>query len=98
MLFERDVVTGPLPSVVPGRLKTLASAVAEITRDIYHRIPVLVREADPERGLAKENPWAVSFLPRFHMSADSNLFRTRAQLDQIGARLEGNVFVKGDER
>ncbi len=63
---------------------------AEITKGIYRRVPVLVRE-----GPSEENPWGVSFLRMFDMSNDSHLFRTRAALEAEGWRLEGNVFVRG---
>ncbi|MHB8870190.1 MAG: Eco57I restriction-modification methylase domain-containing protein, partial [Thermoleophilia bacterium] len=66
---------------------------AEITKAIYRRVPVLVREGPPE-----ENPWRVSFLTMFHMSNDSHLFRTSAELEGEGWRLEGNMFVRGGER
>lgn len=62
---------------------------AEITKAIYHRVPVLVREGPPE-----ENPWGVRFARLFDMSNDSGLFRTREQLEGDGWRLDGNVFRK----
>ncbi|MFS8887045.1 endonuclease domain-containing protein, partial [Synechococcus sp. R55.1] len=40
-----------------------------------------------------ENPWDVRFMAMFHMSNDSHLFRTRAELEKQGYRLVGNVFV-----
>jgi hypothetical protein len=55
---------------------------------------VLVEEGKGEAG----NPWRVEFLAMFHMANDSGLFRTRDQLEGQGFRLEGNVFVRGDER
>ncbi|WP_322814677.1 Eco57I restriction-modification methylase domain-containing protein [Chloroflexus sp.] len=60
---------------------------ADLTRAIYERVPVLVNER------TGENPWGVRFLAMFHMSNDSHLFRTRAELEQAGYRLMGNVFV-----
>ena len=66
---------------------------AEITLDIYRRVPVLVKEGDPEG-----NPWGVSFMRMFEMSHDSHLFHTREQLEKDGWSLEGNVFTKGDKR
>lgn len=62
---------------------------AEITLGIYRRVPILVRHGDP-RG----NPWAVSFMTMFHMSNDSGLFRTRAQLEAENWTLCGNIFEK----
>lgn len=45
-----------------------------------------------------DNPWGVQFLRMFDMTNDAGLFRTRAELESQGFRLEGNVFVKGRER
>ncbi len=49
---------------------------AELTRKIYNRVPVMIREA---RGKGKdlkpeENPWGIQFQAMFHMSNDSHLF------------------------
>src|SRR5690606_31754447 len=66
---------------------------AEITKAIYRRVPVLIKEGPPE-----ENPWGIRFTTMFHMSNDSHLFRTREELEAEGWQLEGNVFVRGDER
>jgi hypothetical protein len=66
---------------------------AEITRAVYRRAPVLINEAMGELG----NPWGVSFQAMFHMANDSNLFRTREQMEAAGFVLEGNRFVKGAE-
>ncbi len=62
---------------------------AEITKGIYRRVPVLIKEGPPE-----ENPWGIKFATMFHMSNDSHLFRTREQLEGEGFALEGNVFVR----
>ena len=67
---------------------------AEITLGIYRRVPVLVKEGDPNG-----NPWGVSFKQGlFNMTSDSHLFHTREQLEQDGWTLEGNVFTKGTKR
>jgi very-short-patch-repair endonuclease len=60
---------------------------ADLTRAVYRRVPVLVNEH------TGENSWGVRFLAMFHMSNDSHLFRTRAELEAQGYRLVGNVFV-----
>lgn len=61
---------------------------AEITRKIYRRIPVFLREREP-----KQNPWNVSFKQGlFNMTSASHLFHTYEQLDDQGAQLEGNQF------
>jgi Eco57I restriction-modification methylase len=65
---------------------------ADLTLDIYRRVPVLWRD-DPQ-----ENPWKLSFLRMFDMANDSGLFRTQEDLESDGWKLAGNVFVKGEER
>jgi hypothetical protein len=65
---------------------------AELTRAIYRRVPVLIREGPPE-----ENPWGLSFMAMLHMSNDSGLFRGRDDLTEAGFHLEGNRFRNGKE-
>jgi hypothetical protein len=65
-------------------------ADAELTKAIYRRVPVLIKEA--RDGQPEENPWGIKFLRMFDMSNDSGLFRTREQLEAAGGRLEGNIF------
>lgn len=64
---------------------------AELTTRIYRRVPVLINE---ETG---ENPWGVSFMRMFDMSNDSHLFRTSAELEAQGYRLQGNRYQKDGE-
>jgi hypothetical protein len=45
---------------------------AELTKNIYQRVPVLVHEH------TGKNPWGVSFMTMLHMSGDSHLFHTEA--------------------
>ena len=66
---------------------------AEITKGIYRRVPVLMREND-----ADGNPWGIRFIRMFDMSNDSNLFRTHDELEADGWDLEGNVFVRDGKR
>jgi hypothetical protein len=62
---------------------------AEITKGIYRRVPVLLREGDPEG-----DSWGVSFRQGlFNMASDSGLFRTLGELDAEGGTLDGNVFM-----
>jgi len=67
---------------------------AELTKAIYRRVPVLVKEGPPE-----VNPWGIRFKQGlFNMTSDSHLFRTREQLEAEGWRLVGNVFEQNGER
>jgi hypothetical protein len=68
---------------------------AELARAIYRRVPVLVREDDPDG-----NPWGVEFMAKVcsHGQLDSDLFRRREQLERAGFALRGNVFARGEER
>ncbi|MFI7214264.1 Eco57I restriction-modification methylase domain-containing protein [Micromonospora maritima] len=66
---------------------------AEITLGIYRRLPVLIREGDPQG-----NPWSLSFMRMFDMSNDSHLFRTREDLERDGWELSGNIFKRGQQR
>lgn len=68
---------------------------AELTKAIYRRVPVLIREA---RGkLPEENPWVLQFKTMFHMSNDSHLFRTQEELVAEEWELQGNIFVRPDD-
>jgi type I restriction-modification system DNA methylase subunit len=65
---------------------------AELTAKIYSRVPVLINEEK------NQNPWGVSFKQGlFNMSSDSNLFKTKQQLEDGEYELQGNRFVKGTE-
>ena len=63
---------------------------AELTARIYARVPVFVEEA---RGTAG-NPWGVTFAAMFHMSNDSGLFRTAAQLAEAGLERDGTTWMR----
>lgn len=69
---------------------------AEITRAIYARVPVLIR--DPEEESPGHNPWGIRFMAMYHMANDSHLFKTKAELEQDGFELDGNQFVRGTKR
>ena len=72
-----------------GTMATFRSVKdAEITKGIYRRVPVLIQE-EP-----LENPWDIRFSTMFHMSNDSDKFRTREELEAQGYTLEGNHFVR----
>ena len=67
---------------------------AEITRGIYERHPVLVDRS----GGGECKTWPVKYMTMFHMTNDSNLFRTAEQLDAEGFYpVDGNRWKKGEE-
>ncbi|MGH3767267.1 MAG: Eco57I restriction-modification methylase domain-containing protein [Pseudonocardiaceae bacterium] len=65
---------------------------AEITLSIYRKVPVLWREG------TDGNPWDLSFQAMLHMANDSGRFHERDALEADGWALDGNVFVRDDER
>jgi hypothetical protein len=65
---------------------------AELTKSVYRRLPILVREGPPE-----ENAWAIGFETMFHMANDSRLFRSRDQLEAQGWTITGNIFSRSSE-
>jgi hypothetical protein len=69
-------------------------ADAELTAKIYRNAPVLIDEGAGAAG----NPWGVSFMAMFHMSNDSALFRTAAQLGAEGFTRDGTDWTRGIER
>ena len=67
---------------------------ADIARSIYERHPVLVDRSGEEEGRA----WPVRYHTMFHMTNDSHLFRTSAQLEANGFYpVQGNRWKKGEE-
>ncbi|MFG2432914.1 Eco57I restriction-modification methylase domain-containing protein [Streptomyces sp. NPDC048590] len=66
---------------------------ADLTAAIQRRVPILVRE-----GHKEGNPWNIAFKNHFNTTDDSDLFRTRHQLESSGWALDGNVFVRDAER
>lgn len=68
---------------------------AELTKFIYQRIPILIREA--RNGQREENPWGLNFMTMFHMANDSGLFHTQEQLGVNGFVLKGNIFSRDED-
>ena len=67
---------------------------AEITRRIYERHPVLVDHSDG----GERRVWPVRYATMFHMTNDSHLFRTAAQLESAGFYpVQGNRWKRGAE-
>ncbi|MCC7463450.1 MAG: N-6 DNA methylase, partial [Gammaproteobacteria bacterium] len=54
---------------------------AELTKKIYERVPVLIREA--RGGEPEVNPWGISFMRMFDMSNDSHLFAGEPAEDRL---------------
>ena len=63
---------------------------AGLAASIYARVSVLIEENEA----GSINPWSVSFGAMLHMSNDSNLFRTAAQLTEGGYEREENSWIK----
>lgn len=66
---------------------------AEINKAIYRTVPVLQREGEPAG-----NPWSLRFMAMLHMANDSDIFRTRSQLELEGWHLQGNIFERQGQR
>ena len=66
---------------------------ADLNLAIYRRTGILWREDDPNG-----NPWGLRFMAMLHMANDSGLFRTRAELEAVGWKLDGNHFVLERQR
>ena len=62
---------------------------AALTAAIHERVPILVRA-----GAQGGNPWGVEFMAMFHMSNDSGLFETAAQLAVMGLVQQGADWVE----
>ncbi|MFE1341443.1 Eco57I restriction-modification methylase domain-containing protein [Streptomyces sp. NPDC058733] len=66
---------------------------ANLTTEIYRRFPVLQNET-PRDG----DPWRIDFKYIFRSANDRDIIRTRADLEEEGWQLQGNAFVRGNER
>ena len=64
-----------------------------LAKEVYQSVPILIEE-DKKEG----NPWGISFRQGlFNMASDSQLFRTREQLQNDGYFLRGNTFYRDSE-
>ncbi|MFI1710932.1 Eco57I restriction-modification methylase domain-containing protein [Streptomyces griseoruber] len=66
---------------------------ADITAAIYRRFPVLHSERSRDG-----NPWRINFKYIFRSANDGDLLRSRDELEDAGWQLEGNQFLRGEER
>ena len=72
-------------------------ADAELTKAIYRRVPVLLREARGERP--EQNPWGIRLKQGlFNKTSDSYVFRIREELEEEGWKLEGSVLRRKKAR
>ncbi|MEQ3728129.1 MAG: N-6 DNA methylase [Tateyamaria sp.] len=62
---------------------------AELTAKIYSHVPVLINENEGQQG----NPWGANFMTMFHMSNDSGIFRSAAELEAAGYLRDGIDWV-----
>lgn len=60
---------------------------ADLLRFLYERVPILVNER------TGANPWGIRYQLMFMMNTDSKLFKTREELEAMGARLDGDLWV-----
>lgn len=67
---------------------------AELTKKIYHRVPVLMNEVTVSQG----NPWGIKFNLMFMMNTDSNHFRSAADLCNGGYVPDGTGWVAEDKQ
>lgn len=76
---------------------------AKLTKEIYQRIPILIREKhtsyenDVETEFPEENPWDIKLMLMFMMNTDSHIFKTADQLEDEDYALEGNCYSKGEK-
>jgi hypothetical protein len=66
---------------------------AELTKNLYRRVPVLITEGPPD-----VNPLGISFLRMLDMANDSGLFRTAKQLEGDGYNRVGNIYQREDRK
>lgn len=62
---------------------------AELTKAIYHRVPILVDESRAEGG----NPWGVKYVRMFDQTNDADHFHDPEALRALGLHLDGNRWV-----
>jgi len=67
---------------------------AEITKDIYRRVPILI---DKNRKGPTGNAWGIKFKTMFHQTNDAELFREAETLEAEKFKLDGNCWVKGKQ-
>jgi Eco57I restriction-modification methylase len=70
-------------------------ADAELTSNIYKRVPILLNEAEGEEG----DPWSFDYMTKMFDMADSSAeFRTAAQLREAGLRAAANEWTDSEDK
>lgn len=64
---------------------------AEITKEIYRRVPVFVDNTRKEGG----NPWGVKFIRMFDQTNDAELFESASRLKAAKFKRTGAIWKKG---
>ncbi len=92
--FTLDLKDFELLSPNTGTCPTFTSvADAELTKAVYRRIPVFIREKPTEI-----NPWRTRiYAEMYNMTRASHLFHTTEALLGTGARQDGAVFRQGSD-
>ena len=65
---------------------------AEIVKEIYRKVPILLREAPGTDG----NPWSIVFARSFHMTNEAGLFVSEDFFDSTWNQ-DGNVFKRAND-
>ncbi len=68
----------------------------EIGRKIYRNAGGILWK-ETKGSTPEQNPWGVKLSAMFHMSGDSNLFKTRKTMEDEGYQLQDNHFTKDDQ-
>ena len=63
---------------------------AELTAKLYRKAKILIND------ITGENPWDIRFSMLFNMATASHLFKTRKQLEEMGAICNGCTYVCGE--
>lgn len=67
---------------------------ADLTRDIYRRIPVLIDHNRKAGG----NPWGIKFLRMLDQTNDANKFKPAHHWEKLGYKLKNGVYAKNNKK
>jgi hypothetical protein len=69
---------------------------AEITKAIFRRVPILVRESTGDEPEVSD--WNATFCRMFDMANDSNMFQKQSDLQITESDQDGRIFLKDNSR